>query len=178
MTETVRLRVRAGPRDLARFPPEDDALGERLFATLGDALAQGRPRPAILAIFEDRVDQLDAVPILSSPRPRREHLLGAIAGQDEAEAVALVGVLQLTMARRGPPVPAAVCFIEWADNRWWTAWQLLHADLSPATDEPIVRRAVDGYPRPGGVGGWFSLSRRLGLRLRLTPVGPDPNTIH
>ena len=65
-------------------------------------------------------------------------------------------------------------FIEWPDNRWWTAWQPLGPTRALVGDAPQVRCALDGSPRPGGVGGWFALGRRKGLKLRVqredTPV--------
>jgi hypothetical protein len=72
--------------------------------------------------------------------------------------------------RTPQPVRALVVYLEWPDNRWWTAWQALDADGAPVGDEPQVRRAVEGYPRPGGMGGWFARARREGLRLNLEPV--------
>jgi hypothetical protein len=96
-------------------------------------------------------------------------MMAAIGGQTEASCSALVGVFKVRFGRMPQPQRAVICFIEWPDNRWWTCWQLLDSDRKLVGDAPVVRRAVDGWPRPNGVGGWFSMVRRTGLKLRLVP---------
>ncbi len=167
---SVRIRMAVAPRDDARFPPDDDeALGRALFDMLATALDRGLPRPAFLIVRPDRVEQIDALPVLRLPQPRGAHMLSAAAGQEGVECVALVAPLTL---RTGPRTGAraAVVFVEWPDNRWWTAWQPLDDERTLLGDAPAVRSAEEGWPKPGGVGGWFSTARRLGLRLRLQSV--------
>ena len=70
------------------------------------------------------------------------------------------------------PALAVVVYAEWPDNRWWTAWQFIDRERQVLGEEPEIRRAVDGWPRPGGMGGWFAYARRTGVRLRLQPKEP------
>jgi hypothetical protein len=177
-----RLRVRSGARSLERFPQEDEALGGQLSALVAAALARGLPRPAVLVLRAGQLDWFDAVPLMKAPPHHRRHMLSAIAGQDGVECVALLGTFRVTRppARRGQPPQqqrALLCFIEWPDNRWWASWRLLGEDRQPLTDDPVVRIASDGWPRPGGIGGWFSLARRLNLKLKMVRSEPEV-TVH
>ncbi len=161
------MRAYQSPRDLERFPREDGALGEAIFRLLRSALDKGLPRPAMFVFFADQVDRFELAPVMHQSRAARDRMLGAIAGQREVECVALLGILQIKRPREGIHVRGAVVFVEWPDNRWWTAWLPLDGAGKPARDEAEVRSAVEGFPRPGGVGGWFSLARRTGLRLHM-----------
>lgn len=171
-----QLRVRRGPRSPERFPRDEDALGERLGLALTASLERGLPRPAMLLLRDSTVEQVDLVPVLGAPRPHAERMLAALAGQDGVEAAALVGMLRV----RGPAAPrgglAAVVYAEWPDNRWWTSWRYVGPRRELLGEEPMVRRAVDGWPRPGGMGGWFARARRTGVTLRLE--GPPQPTVH
>ena len=171
MTQPFQLRVSVGPRDLERFPEEDEALGESLFGMLSGALDRGLPRPTMLVFRPDQIDRFDVVPVLKSPQPHRTRMMAAIAGQSEASCSAMVGVFKVKFGPMREPRRAIICFVEWPDCRWWTCWQMLDDDRKPVGDGPEVRRAVDGWPRPGGVGGWFSMVRRTGVKLRLIPTG-------
>ncbi len=176
---SVRIRMHVAARDPDRFPEDDAALGASLFAMLGKALQKGLPRPAFLVLRDGQVEQIDALPLLRLPQPRSRHMLAAAAGQDGVECVALVAPLTL---RTGPKTGAraAVVFVEWPDNRWWTAWQPLDDDRNLLGEGPAVRSAEEGWPKPGGVGGWFAMSRRLSLKLRVQPLGEDEGgpTVH
>jgi hypothetical protein len=171
MTEGIgfRMRVHVAERDLERFPKDDDALGESLFGLLSDALKGGRiPRPAMLVLRDHQVDQFDLLPILQTGGWSAQRLLAGLVGRDAVEGAALVGALMLRQGNRAQrPVQAAVCFVEWPDNRWWTAWQPLDAQNRLVGAEPVIRRAVDGWPKPGGVGGWFAAARRNRVRVEL-----------
>lgn len=161
------MRVRVGPRSAERFPTDDDALGAQLTALLSGVLARGLPRPVLLTVRADQVDWYDIAVLLNARPSHRQRMMAAIAGQDGVEAVAMLGTFKLRQRRQQAATSALVCFIEWPDNRWWTSWRVLREDRSPISVAPIVRRAVDGSPRPGGVGGWFALARRLNLKLHL-----------
>ncbi len=170
MSERVRLRARKGNRDPYRLPMGDDALGRALFAELlASQVSESRP-PALISLGERDFSWFDLGSVLRSPQPHRERMVAALAGQPGAQAAAILGVVNLRFGRDDPGKPCAVVYLEWPDNRWWTAWQPVDAERRPLGDGPTVRRAVDGHPRPGGVGGWFSMCRRLGLKLTLTPV--------
>lgn len=173
-----RLRIRTAPRDPERFPEEDEALGRSVFTLLAGALVRGLPRPAFLLVFEDRVDQVDALEILRRPAEAAHTMLSALAGMDGVRCAGLVGVLRASQGRASP-VRAAVVYLEWPDNRWWTAWQPMDEDRMLLGDGPVVRAAVDGWPKPGGVGAWFSTARRLELRMKLTRVEEErEETVH
>lgn len=164
------LRIRTGPRDPAILPSDDDALGESLFGRTVATLDKGFPRPVMLVLQEQQVDQVDVGPILRAPPPHRERMLSALAGQPAVTAAALVGTLSLERKRRGEVLArsrALVVYLEWPDNRWWTSWQIVDGARALVGDGPVTRRAIDGEPRPGGVGGWFARARREGLRLRM-----------
>ncbi len=168
--ERFRLRARRGNRDPYRLPLGDDALGRAIFAELlASQVAQARP-PAMITLFEREFAWFDLSNVLASTPPHRERMLAALAGQPGSEAAAILGVVNLRFGRGDPGTPCAVVYVEWPDNRWWTAWQPVDAERRPVGDAPTVRRAVDGHPRPGGVGTWYATCRRLGLKLTLTPV--------
>ncbi|MCB9778146.1 MAG: hypothetical protein H6742_06255 [Alphaproteobacteria bacterium] len=177
MSQTVRLRVNSAARDPERFPLEDEALGAAIFARLCALLEKGLPRPAYLVFREDRVEQVDALAVLRLPPPHSQRMLSAIAGQEGVLCVALAAPLTL---RTGPSTGArcAVVFVEWPDNRWWTAWQPLSDDRELLGDEPAIRMATEGWPKPGGVGGWFAMARREALTLRIERHSDEGATVH
>lgn len=171
----IRMRAFQSPRDLGRFPREDAALGAAVFGLVESALEKGLPRPALFVFFDGQVDRFELAPLMRQPPKARDRMIAAIAGQREVECVALLGVLQI---KRPGPLPtgrSAVAFIEWPDNRWWTTWLPLGSDGVPVREAIEVRSAIEGFPRPGGVGGWFSLARRTGLRLH---VARRDGTVH
>ncbi len=179
MSGEQRLRIRSSPRDPARLPEEDEALGQSFFTQLAASLLRGLPRPALLLLRPAQVDQVDVLDVLRKPADQGHTLLAALCGQEGVECAALIGVLTV---RTGPQrgARAAVVFVEWPDNRWWTAWQPMDDSRVLVGEGPIVRAAVDGWPKPGGVGGWFAKARRLDLQLRLTKVEDtvEGETIH
>lgn len=168
---TIPLRVHSSPRDRDRFPDDDDALGESLLAMVLDKLPQGRPAPGMLVLRGDTVEQVELGPLIAAGPFHRQRMMAAFAARPDAECAALLGVLPIRFARAPEPLPAAVVYIEWPDNRWWTAWRLISEDHKPLGEEAVIRRAVDGWPMPGGVGGWYALARREQLRLRLERPG-------
>ncbi len=175
---SIRLQVGVEPRDPERFPPDDEGLGDRLTALVAGALARGVPPPALFVFRPERVEILDLRPVLQGGHPL-DLFIAAAAGQEAVDAVALLAVLDLKDPERSVGRAGAV-FIEWPDNRWWHAYQLLNRANAPLDDMPhVVRRAVDGLPRPSGLGGWFSRARYFGLRLMVEPPGPpsDPSPL-
>ena len=171
---TLRLRVRTGVRDPELLPPEgDDALGESMFAHLcSTAERKGPPRPALVALTTAQVEQYDLMAVHKNPEPARSRLVAAIVGRPELDCGAVAGTMHFT-TRQGKRHRALMVFIEWPDNRWWTAWQFLSTEGVPVEGSRVVRRAVDGWPRPRGVGGWFAQCRREQLHLKMRR---SPNT--
>ena len=166
-----RLKGIVGPRDLEKFPKDDDALGMNLFRTVEKALSRGRPAPAAFVLFDGQIDRFSLRSFGDISFRSQQQVLGAMAGQDSVECIALLGAFRFR--GRGPLNGAWVAsvFIEWPDNRWWTAWQPLGPNKTLIGESPQVRSALDGSPRPGGVGGWFALGRRKGLKLRVQREG-------
>ena len=170
-----RLKGYSGPRDLERFPMEDDGLGRGLFSSVVRALGRGRPAPAVFVLYGDRIDRFPLGPLSDHPVRAQRRLFAAMAGQNDVECMAVLGAFRFR--GQGPLDGQWVTsvFLEWPDNRWWTAWQPIGPDRSLVGGEPQIRCATDGSPRPGGVGGWFALARRHGLKLRLQRT---PSPVH
>ena len=173
MSYQRRVRIHSGKRDLARFPQEDEALVQRLAQYGRDALEKGLPRPAILVLKSEQVMQYDLPALLAPERSLTSPILAAISGQDGVECMALVGTLRMRSGRRSEPMQVITVFVEWPDNRWSMSWQGLDSKRNLVGDGPILRSAIDGWPRPTGLGGWFSRARREGLRLRVARSEPD-----
>ncbi len=170
----LRIQGHATTRDLSKFPIDDEALGMALFAQVTRALQRGVPRPASFVFFPERLDRFSLAPFGDLGNRGRTRVLAAMAGQENVECIAVLGGFRFR--GRGPLNGqwVASVFIEWPDNRWWTAWQPIGPKRGLVGDGPQIRMALEGSPRPSGVGGWFALSRRAGLRLRVqrksTPV--------
>ena len=177
----LRIQIRSAPRDFDKYPSDDDALGKELSTMVAGALARGLPRPAVLVVRSSQIDWLDAVPILSLDPPNRQRMMAAIAGQEDVECMALMGTFKLRRRRQNQREPtqqrALLCFIEWPDCRWWSSSRLLGEHAHPIAGDALIRAAVDGWPRPGGVGGWFSMARRLGVKLQMVRAEP-PVMVH
>lgn len=178
----TRIRIGIGPRDKVRFPFEEDALGRALYTRLEQAINKGQlPRPAVLALMETQITQYDILPLVQSGADVHR-FVSAIAGQVGIEAVVSVGLVRVGPRRgrsRASPL-AAMCFVEWPDSRWWGALRLLQ-NKQFREDWPVVYRcAVDGDPRPGGVGAWFSRARREKLRFNAQLDSPQGglNLVH
>ncbi len=165
---SVRTRVAIAPRDLDRFPLDDDALGSSLMGLVEGVITDrgALPRPVVLALRPEQIEQYELKDLLGGGADVHR-FISAVAGQPGVEAVALLGVVGVRFGRGGVPTPAAVSFVEWPDCRWWSAVRPLE-DRSLRSDWPAIQRAaVDGYPRPGGMGAWFSRARRERLQLRV-----------
>ena len=169
---TVRTRVAYGPRDPERLPFEDEALGAALYELVEKVVReQGKlPRPCILGLREELVERYDLPGVVQSGGDVHA-FTSAVAGQSGVDAVAIAGVLGVRLGGARERVPALVTFVEWPDGRWWSALRVVR-DRRLAEDLPVlVRRADEGYPRPGGMGGWWSRSRFQGLSLSLSRSG-------
>ena len=172
VAESVRLRGASSPRDLLVYPADDEALGFALFAQVSVALKRGTPAPAAFIFFPDRIDRFSLNSLAGLPHRSRDRLISAMAGQEQVECMAMLGAFRFR--GRGPLNGqwVASAFVEWPDNRWWTAWQPIGPTRELVGLDPQVRTAVDGSPRPNGVGGWFARARRHGLKLRVQRESP------
>jgi hypothetical protein len=163
----LRIRGSVGPRDQTLYPAEDGALGLSLFGMVESALTRGRPAPAVFLISADTIDRFRLTEIKTQSPNGRQRMLAAMASLDGIECMAMLGAFRFR--GKGPLHGAwvASAFIEWPDNRWWSVWQPIGPRGSLVGNAPQFRTALEGSPRPGGMGGWFSLARRAGLKLRI-----------
>jgi hypothetical protein len=166
MSRRRRVKVISGKRDPDRFPRGDEDLVDGLMVQVREAHSRGLPRPAILLLMEERVLQYDLPALIEPERSLQSAILAAVAGQPGVECMVLAGTLRMRRGREG--LRALAVFVEWPDNRWALSWQGIDAQGALIGDEPIIRRAVEGWPRPSGLGGWFSRARRDRLRLRIS----------
>ena len=168
----VRTRSTVGPRDLSRHPRDPAALGFVLAEVVEAAAAKGPPRPAILGFSGTHVEQHDLPPLVAQ-KADIHRFIAAVAGQEGMEAVAVVGTLGVRKGR-GEAQPGLVVFIEWPDGAWWL-WARPLRDRAIRDDlPPEIRAAWDGWPRPSGLGGFWTRARVEGLRLqRETVDGAD-----
>lgn len=167
---SVRVRIGVAPR-LPAFPREDEALGRALIEKLSLQLGRGPVPPVALLLREDAVQIVHIAPLLRRGGDTHR-LVAALAGQPGVEAMAVAGMMN--RGRRGGPTSRlAGVFIEWADGRWWGSWRPVDAQGRPIpTDMDDVQRAVDGLPRPAGLGAWFSRARFEGLRADIRTSAP------
>lgn len=167
----IRVRVTIARRDPEFAAADDEGFGRGLLERVLKASPQGPMPPAVLLLGED-VRIVYVAPLLAAAKDRHR-VLASLAGQPGVEAIAVLG--RFTQRQKGmEPRPIAGVFVEWQDGRWWASWRPVEPSgrLIP-TDEDEVLRAVDGRPRPGGLGGWFSRARFEGLRAELTPISPE-----
>jgi hypothetical protein len=180
MPDRLPIRLRRAPRDPDRFPADDpDTLGRALWERLIEALGKGRARPALVVFQPDQVEQFDLSMLLKVGGAAAPRLVAALAAridgerQTAVECAGVVGTLRLRRPGR-EPAAAGVVFLEWPDGAWWTAHAPLAAEGGVQWPEPAVRSAVDGWPRPGGLGGWFARARRERLVIHLSPRTEEP----
>lgn len=166
----IRVGVTVSRREPEFAAMDDDQFGRVLLEKVLKAAGRGALPPAVL-LLGDEVRIVYVGPLLAAVKDRHR-VLASLAGQPGVEAVAILGRFNQRQPGAEPRSLAGV-FIEWTDGRWWASWRPVEANgrLIP-TDEEEVLRAVDGRPRPGGLGGWFSRARFEGLRADLTPIPP------
>jgi hypothetical protein len=166
----VRLQLRIATTSRVAYPRDDDALGQALVERVSARLVRGPIAPTLLVFREDEVLAVDVREALSVLRhPALVHrFIATFAGMPGVEAVAAVGQMRRG-SRAAPGEPEQVqrlggAFLEWSDGRWWGGWRPLDDHGRPMpTDSDDVQRAVDGLPRPSGLGGWFARARFEGL---------------
>lgn len=165
----------------ARDPwwPDDDRLGERLAALVRENLPRNGAPTVGLVVRRDRIVLVPLRPVVQA-KWRVGWLLGGLARwHDEGapEAVGLMGRIRVRKGKDEPWAPLAVVFLEWPDGRWWHWRALLDSEGAIVEGTEAQTRAVDGLPRPSGLGGWWTLARRhkpnLKLERRLPPMASD-----
>lgn len=167
----------------APVPVEDEARGEHLAALVRDAVPRRSAAPVALVFRGERVDLADLREV-SAAGVHAGWFLATLtrAEVDRGEPVGAVGMMGVFTWRRAPAdpgVPTALVFVEWPDGRWWQWKALLRPDPPSLLDQTeTIARAVDGLPRPDGLGGWWTHGRVAGLRATLSarpPVETAPN---
>lgn len=175
---SLRTRVTQAARDPERFPTEsDEALGQSLLARVEALVGEKKlPRPALLLLGPEQVTQVDLLPVQRAGANMHRFIAACTRVDLEVDVVALVGVMGLRLSKKSKQaVPAAMVFLERPDCRWWSAQRVLK-DKQLSEELPVrLRRAEEGWPRPGGLGGWWSRGRYEGLELKLKRDAP---TVH
>ncbi len=117
--------------------------------------------------FEIWVFGQGAIQIFQFDSPPHAFTMGALCGMPGVDQVAVMG--PIVKRERGNSQSMAHVYLEDQEGRWWFGVQALNIDGSVVFDEPAVSKLrSDG--KPLGVGGWFALSRRLGLRATVSSV--------
>ena len=169
--------------------------------TTGDALAEGptllplvrnmaeRDQVAWLAVVvrRERIELLDPRPFVAVPQLVARFMAGLTRSEvpdgGPALAVGLIGNLQVRAApsRNGPRpplAPVAVAFLEAPNCDWWLWQRFLGLDDIEDPEQELAGRHGDALPN--GLGRWWSLGRRTGVRVqleRLEPAPPPPSAL-
>jgi hypothetical protein len=171
--------------------PSDEATGQRLVEWVRQAVGEGKAAPVAVLQRSGRMDIVGLGPIKYAGLPMPNFLAGLtrseVDGAGAPEMLALIGVVQAKRNgadKDAPPIPMAVAFVEWPDNRWWF-WKALiaHDKREIRPDTEVITTAVDGDALPRMFGRWWSFGRRAKMRVRLTrkpPPAPilDSNLVH
>lgn len=169
----LRLRVRV----LDRRPHADDEEEGRFLAELvRGALDRGGAAPVAVVVRASRTELVGLHGVADRGVTVPAFLAGLCASEPPGHARPLaVGVAGRFLVRRPDEpagAPVGIAFLEWPDCRWWQWRTLLDGDGRAVPDSETIRRAVDGDPLPGGLGRWWSQSRRSGAVVRYGPVEP------
>lgn len=131
-----------------------------------------------VVVRDRRIELLDPRPFAG---PGLQRWLGGLTrsealGEGPARAVGIAGHLEVRRTVRGSgravaPSPVAIAFLEVPDCDWWM-WQRFLGPLPDGIDDEQVLAGQRGDALPNGVGRWWSLGRRSGVRVRLDPVAP------
>ncbi len=176
--QSLRVRVQTIERAPAASVAEEGeflaGLVRRSLLPGGEGGEERQLAPVAVAVRGDRTELLDLRPLVKG-RVRPSSFLAGLSrsGGTTAgwpRAVGLAGRFQLRAGEHAAPVSVALAFLEWPDCRWWHWQVLLDADGQPLEHAEIRRAAEAGDPLPSGLGRWWSLGRRAGMRIRYRPV--------
>lgn len=175
---------------LIRDGGSDERLGRMLVDACESALLRGGAPAAALAVGPERLSIVPLAPFAEARWPFRSLLVSlcseAPGDVGETEAVGIIGQFQRRRSPDDAGVPVATVFLEWPDGRWWHWLGLVSRARVPTDDGadrelPVVRdgtaaitRAIDGLPRPEGLGGWWTMHRHRPLHMswdRREPAG-------
>ena len=165
-------------RDPAKFPFEADALGQAMLKVLEDHASEGRMvRPTGFGIGAEAVEYYDLLPVIRGEHDVHRFISG-IAGQPGVDIVAMAGVLGVRIGRMPKPAPGLVVFLEWTDSSWWSATRMLDQKTLREDWPARIRTAEEGWPRPNGLGGWWTRSRVQNLRLQMHSPNQPAGLVH
>ena len=154
----LRFEVDFNARDGEEYPPDDESLGRSLFQNIHRQSFLGPLKPQLLVFFPEIVEHIALQPTANLSFRQKQAVIAGLVGRQQVELVALI----CGFAHKGE-AKGVLCFLEWPDNRWWHGWQVMEEPGKLLSHLPIVSRAIDGKPKPGWLGGWFSRSRRHNL---------------
>lgn len=151
----------------------DEDLGEWLVDRVRSAVERGPAPSTAVAVREDRIDLIPLGDVVREGI--RPNVFVATLTRAEVpfagvlEAVGVIGEFRWRSRHTPDGLPVATVFLEWSDCRWWHWRAALGPDRDVLDESSAVSRAVDGGPRPAGLGGWWSLGRRARLGARFEP---------
>lgn len=166
LTETQSLSAQSKlvQWDMEEYPLLDSNLtkaGHLLFAQVAQQSYMG-PLKLEVWLFGQ-----GAIQIFQFDTPPSHVALGALSGMPGVEQMAVMG--QIVKREKQSTHPMAHVYLEDIQGRWWFGAQALDDNGMVVFDEPAISKLrSDG--KPLGVGGWFALGRRLGLRGHLSDV--------
>ena len=173
----VAIRVHSVALEAAS---DDDAIGGALVRVVQHALARGGAPSAAVGVGGARADLVPLRPFSEAQASLPAFLASLSAtlpdGTRPVDAVGLAGTFDLRHGDSSPPTTIAMVFLEWSDCRWWRWRALLDQNLGTTlvrAGSEVIDRAVDGAPRPDGLGGWWSLARRTSVQFRFIPELPQ-----
>ena len=160
-------------------PMDDEALGEHLVEQVRRAIPKRQAGPALVLVRAERAEVMAAKSLSAPGLPRPVDGMGLFTRAQfpdgkHVRAIGLMGVFGYRARPTDTPVPTPLVFLEWEDGRWWQ-WRALMdpTDNALRTETETVLRAVDGIPRPRGLGGWWTRGRVLGGRPVFTRTVPE-----
>lgn len=141
------------------------------------SLAEDRLAWLAVVVRREHIDLLDPRPFARNPGAVARFLAGLTRSVTDdggpALAVGLAGNLQVRV--RALPaervgVPVAVAFLEAPDCDWWLWQRFLGAAPDDDAEPEQLLLAQRGDPLPNGLGRWWSLGRRTGVKVSLSSV--------
>jgi len=157
-TIQVPVRVSIQEWSIEHYPdPETHLhdLGLKLFELVSNKSFMG-PLPLEAWLFGG-----DAIQQVQFRTPPSQHLLASMCGMSGVQHIAVLG--ELKKMEQGRLSRLAHVFIEDQQGRWWFGAQGLDDNGAVLFPEPAVSSIIEGG-KPLGIGGWFAMSRRLGLQ--------------
>ena len=157
-TIQVPVRVSIQEWSIDKFPSPDThlhQLGLQLFELVVNKSHMGS-LPLEAWLFGG-----DAIQQVQFKKPPSNHLLASMCGMSGVQHIAVLG--ELKKMDKGQLNRLAHVFIEDQQGRWWFGAQGLDNNGVVLFSEPAVSSVYEGG-KPLGIGGWFALSRRLGLQ--------------